>query len=184
MEGGGIGVREGWNKYVTKKQQTINDQRTGTLLGALTKMRLGEKLTDEENTALDQAMTSLPMDAVNRLRFQSPIESDGRTTVFEGMRQILPDPVQHEKVTGDPGQHSATPTPRINRERPGGLLRDELIGAEKTTLGGVSRKGVELDMGASRGERSFKSCEVVDTPAFKNGSATAKSWMRTGSRWW
>ena len=167
VAGGGIGVREGWNKYVTKKQQTINDQRTGTLLGALTKMRLGEKLTDEENTALDQAMTSLPMDAVNRLRFQSPIESDGRTTVFEGMRQILPDPVQHEKVMAilDSMAHSYA---EITGKDPEDFYEDELIGAEKTTLEEF-QKGVELDM-AAQGRTQFQSGEEYG----KEGAVTSK----------
>ncbi|DBA35080.1 TPA_asm: hypothetical protein vir555_00054 [Caudoviricetes sp. vir555] len=161
VAGGGIGVREGWNKYVTKKQQTINDQRTGVLLGALTKMRLGEKLTDEENTALDQAMTSLPMDAVNRLRFQSPIESDGRTTVFEGMRQILPDPVQHEKVMAilDSIAHSYA---EITGKDPEAFYEDELIGAEKTTLEEF-QKGVELDM-AAQGRTQFQAAAYHGSP--------------------
>ena len=161
VAGGGIGVREGWNKYVTKKQQTINDQRTGVLLGALTKMRLGEKLTDEENTALDQAMTSLPMDAVNRLRFQSPIESDGRTTVFEGMRQILPDPVQHEKVMAilDSIAHSYA---EITGKDPEAFYEDELIGAEKTTWEEF-QKGSEIDM-AAQGRTQFQSGEATPKP--------------------
>lgn len=161
VAGGGIGVREGWNKYVTKKQRTINDQRTGALLGALTKMRLGEKLTDEENTALDQAMTSLPMDAVNRLRFQSPIESDGRTTVFEGMRQILPDPVQHEKVMAimDSMAHSYA---EITGKDPEAFYEDELIGAEKTTWEEF-QKGSEIDM-AAQGRTQFQAAAFHGSP--------------------
>jgi hypothetical protein len=85
MTGAGGGANYALQKYVMKSQRQANEENMGTFLGAVKKQMEGGTLSNKEAEMLSTIAENMPQEALNRMYYQTAVETENRDKVYDGL---------------------------------------------------------------------------------------------------